>query len=116
MVVDSASARTDGPRQNLEGFPVRDPFPVFGGFIVDDEQFLWVRPYEPLVHSPAFGGLAGAGPGGEWLIFSPQGVQVGSVELPSELEPHQITSDAVVGIVRDELGVESVRVHALARR
>ena len=116
MVVDSASARTDRSRQSLEAFPVRDPFPAFGGFIVDDEQFLWVRPYEPLVHSPAFGGLAGAGPGGEWLIFSPEGVQVGSVALPSELEPHQITSDAVVGIVRDELGVESVRVHSLARR
>ena len=41
---------------------------------------------------------------------------MGSVELPSELEPHQITSDAVVGIVRDELGVESVRVHSLERR
>ena len=50
------------------------------------------------------------------MIFSPEGVQVGSIELPSELEPHHITSDAVVGIARVELGVESVRVYALTRR
>ena len=116
MVVDSASARTETPRQLLESFPHRDPLPVFGGFLVDDEQFVWVRPFEPLLHAAALGGLQSVGPGGEWMIFSPEGVQVGSVKLPSELEPHQITSDAVVGIVRDELGVESVRVHSLTRR
>ncbi len=70
----------------------------------------------PLLHAAALGGLQSVGPGGDWMIFSPEGVQVGSIELPSDLEPYHITSDAVVGIVRDELGVESVQVHSLARR
>ena len=55
------------------------------------------------------------GPGGNWLVISPEGAEVGWLEMPEGLEPVQITSDAVVGIYRDELGVESVRVHSLSR-
>jgi hypothetical protein len=38
------------------------------------------------------------------------------LHLPAELQPIQVTRDAVVGIARDELGVEYVRVYPLERR
>jgi hypothetical protein len=49
------------------------------------------------------------------LIIGPDGRQMGTIDVPPEIEPTYITADAVVGIARDELGVESVRVHALRR-
>ncbi len=122
QVVDSAVALADedqraAVRQQFSSFPDPDRLSSFWDFIVDDEGFVWVRPYEPFLHALALGGRAtGQGsPGGNWLVISPEGVEVGWVEVPAGLAPVQITSDAVVGIYRDELGVESVRVHSLSR-
>jgi hypothetical protein len=121
-VVDSAVSKTDpelaeATRRYLESAPVPDRIPSFWDLLVDTEGFLWIRPFEPFKHSFALGGAAvgGSGPGGKWLVFSPVGVQVGSVEVPPDLEPAFITTDAMVGIRRDALGVESVRVHLLKR-
>jgi hypothetical protein len=121
-VVDSLVARADpdqaaAVRQEWESFPIPERLSVFWAFIVDDEGFIWVRPYEPLKHASAFVGfLGGGGPGGSWTILSPEGTELGTVQVPEDLEPMRITTDEVVGIARDEYGVESVRVHALRRR
>lgn len=119
LVVDTAVARAapegqSAVRRRLEAAPAPVQVPVFVTFLVDELGFLWIRPYEPLRHAMAFGGRVG--PGGEWLILSPDGEQVGTVVMLSDLEPSQITRDAVVGIARDEMDVESVRVHRLRRR
>jgi hypothetical protein len=50
------------------------------------------------------------------MLFAPDGTEVGAVTIPAELEPVFITAEAVVGISRDPLGVEPVRVHRLDRR
>ena len=91
---------------------------VFWDLVVDELGFLWIRPYEPLVHALALGGLPGGfgGRGGRWLVLSPEGAEVGWVEVPEGLELEQVTADAVVGVHRDGSGFESVRVHALRRR
>lgn len=122
-VLDAVAARAGtnrgaATRQRLEGFPVPDRMSCFWDVIVDNLGFVWVRPYEAQWHSVYLGGAinGGAGPGGEWLVFSPEGVSVGSVKMPPTLEPTQITEDAVVGIERDEYGVEFVRVHSVVRR
>jgi hypothetical protein len=85
--------------------------------IVDELGFVWVQRYEPLRHAAALGGLReSSGAGGSWQIFSPRGVAAGLVEMPPDLQPVQITANVIVGIARDDLGVESVRVHTLQRR
>lgn len=120
-VVDEAVARA-GPdeaaetRRRLEAFPIRDAVSAFWHFIVDDEGFVWVRPFEPAEHSLVLGGLRRAGPGGNWAIFSPGGKRVASVDAPEHLELRAVTSDAVVGVRRNDLGVEFVEVHSLVRR
>ncbi|MGH7470114.1 MAG: hypothetical protein ACRENP_19385 [Longimicrobiales bacterium] len=121
MVIDSAVARAKPvqavrTRQRWEDARVPEQVPVFASFIVDDQGFIWVRPFEPLVHAMALGGLNRTGPGGVWTILSPDGVKVGSVKVPDDIEPMQITTNALVGIVKDDLGVESVRVHELKRK
>lgn len=120
-VIDAAAARAKPEeaariRQGLESAPVPQQLSVFADFVVDAQGFIWVRPFEPLVHAAALGGLTTAGPGGVWIILSPTGARVGTVRVPADLEPIQITANAVVGVAKDEFGVESVRVHELKRR
>ncbi|MEX2284506.1 MAG: 6-bladed beta-propeller [Gemmatimonadota bacterium] len=122
-VIDAAVAKAPAnqavnTRIRWEAAPVRERLPAFSCFIVDDLGFIWVRPYEPLKHSMALGGLMlpGGGPGGRWTILSPAGVKVGEVDMPSDFEPLRITSDAVIGVALDEFDVETVRVHSIQRR
>lgn len=117
-VIDAAVARASAAnavavRQRIEGFPVPERVPVFGEMLVDEANYVWVKAYDPLVHSLAMGMPASAG--GRWLIIAPDGRQVGTIDVPANLQPVYITSNAVMGIARDEFGVESVRVHGLRR-
>jgi hypothetical protein len=89
---------------------------VVWGIIVDELGYVWIRPYDPLIHAAALGGMAGPKPGGLWRVFSPDGIELASVAMPDDLEPVQITATHVLGLARSELGVESVRVHTLTRR
>lgn len=123
-VVESAVSRVAPDqrpvvRRRLELASVPDEIPVFWKLIVDSEGFVWIRPFEPLAHAFALARpvkYGTAAPGGRWRVLSPEGVEVGSVQVPPDLELSQVTSDAVIGIAWDELGVESIRVHALRRR
>lgn len=124
-VVDSAVAREEGraaarpeeTRRGLSAFPEPERVSRFWALLADPEGFVWVRPYDPFEHALALGGSPAGrgGPGGEWLVVDRDGMEVGRVRVPPGLEPVRITTEAVVGIHRDELGVESVRVHALKR-
>lgn len=122
-VLDSALATADpaeapAVRERLDAFPLRDRVSAFWDFLVDERGFVWVRPYEVALHSMALGGspLGGPGPGGRWLILHGDGERVHRLDLPSDFEPLRAGDDWVVGIQRDPLGVESVRVHAVRRR
>lgn len=108
---DSASLR-----ERMTSFPVREQVSAFWSFLVDEQGFVWVQPYSPRRHSLRLGGIRTAGPGGEWIVFSSDGRRLTSVKMPDGLQPTQITSDAVVGISRDEVGVQSVHVFPLQRQ
>jgi hypothetical protein len=129
LVRDSARARGDSDaldafsEQLLLTDEIHEKVSVFWDFMVDELGFIWIRPYEPTKHSFSFvrfyggGYIVGtSGRGGRWRIFSPEGVEVGSIEVPEGLALSQITRDAVIGIRTDpNLGFESVHVHALRR-
>lgn len=104
-------------RARHEAAPVPDELSVFWDFLVDPEGFLWIQPYEPLAHAFALGGryVGGADNGGTWSVRTTEGQPAGSIEVPDGLELTQITRTSVVGIRRDELGVESVHVHRIRR-
>lgn len=120
-VVEAAAAgaeegRAETVRKQLGSFPVPDRVSAFWGLLVDEEGFVWVERYDPSRHSLQLGAGTGPGAGGEWLILTPAGERAGTVRMPEGLTPVRVTGDAVVGIHRDELGVERVRVHGLRRR
>ena len=106
------------PRARLEAAPVPTQVSVYWDFLPDPQGFLWVQPYELLKHAYALGAnLSGrSGSGGDWWVFTTDGLYAGTVEVPGGLAVTQITRTAVVGIRRDELGVETVHVHRVNRR
>lgn len=89
--------------------------PVFWDFLVDGGEFVWVREYDPRVHATNVGGLMTAGPGGNWAVFDLDGRHVTSVAVPEDFEPMRIESDNLIGVRRDELDVESVRIYRIER-
>jgi len=120
QVVEAVVSRADpkraqGIRQRLDAFPRPDRVSVFWAAIIDEEGFLWIRPFDPIQHALELGMYHRPGVGGEWIVLTPTGQRLGTVSMPSALEPSAISPDAVVGIQRDEMDVESVCVYALAR-
>jgi hypothetical protein len=78
--------------------------PVFGRFVADREGYVWVAPYRPET-----------GPTVSWLVVDLEGPILGTVDLPRGFTPTEIGSDYVLGTVRDEMDVETVRLFALTR-
>jgi hypothetical protein len=81
-------------------------WPFFDDLHIDPTGHLWVQRFR----APwAEGGTR------TWWVFAPDGRHLGAVVFPGALDVHQITEDAVVGVVTDELGVERVQAHRLRR-
>jgi hypothetical protein len=89
--------------------------PVFWDFLVDGEEFVWIRDYDPRIHATTVGGLSTAGPGGEWSVLDRSGRHVTTVAVPDDFVPTSIKSDYLIGVRRDALDVESVRVYRIER-
>lgn len=105
-------------RTHIGAAPSPVGVPVLSSLLVDRDGFVWIRPYVVERDAFALGGpLAdrSIGPGGSWIIFTPDGRRVGRVDVPASLELQYIGRHVVVGIRRDKLGVEYVEVHRLRR-
>lgn len=79
--------------------------PAFQALYVDPHGWTWAERFRP-----------GEDDAPEWLVFDPEGRARGIVELPRELEVHEIGEDYILGLWTDELDVEYVRRHALDGR
>ena len=101
------------PEEVLEGM-LADPYPshlpTFFQLHVDPEGNIWAyqHPYgydedgEPLEML-------------EYFVFGPDGRHLGVVELPGDLEVLQVGADFILARVRDELGVNYVRVYSIEK-
>ncbi len=91
-------------RQGIEEMPLPDFLPAFAGLHTDKDEYLWVErsrgPGDPI---PVFD------------IFSPGGALVGLASLPADLEVLEIGPDYLLGLFRDELEVEYLRLYPLQR-
>lgn len=106
--------RRDIPEPGEFSFPERKP--LFGGMVVDDEGNLWVRPYPP--DAPGFVHLMEperGRPPEVWRVFDAEGRWLGRVEMPADLEVMDIHGGFVIGLWRDELDVQQVRLHRIVR-
>lgn len=78
--------------------------PAYGRLLVDAEDNLWVADYSESRDDE-----------GTWNVFDPEGRFLGTVETPTGGRVQQIGSDFVLGIWRDELDVEYVRLYELIK-
>ena len=106
---------------------VADSLSIAEDFFLDDAGFLWVRrspagddrgirwdvPAPP--HGEGSSGWVVWRPSGLHDVFRPDGAYLGTVKLPHDLQVMEIGRDHVLGVARDELGVEYVRMFGLDR-
>lgn len=96
--------QADAIRRQLIASPLPDAFPAFAAMIATRNGQLWVAEYD----RPGEARNA-------WLIFDSLGELTARITLPLRFDPFEIGEDYVLGVFRDELGVEYVRAHALDR-
>jgi 6-bladed beta-propeller len=98
----------DGPWRQAEEeilnlLPARETHPAFVSLQTDDAGNLWVEesrlPWEPPL----------------WTVFDPAGRLLGSLELPDSFRPTHFGEDFVLGVARDELEVNRVRLYDLEK-
>lgn len=96
--VPLTKAHREAPRPFNYRLP--EHYPAFDRGLVDRVGHLWVRRGEP-PHT--------------WDVFDLAGGWVASVALPAGVEIHDIGEDYVLGVWKDELDVEYVRMYSLDR-
>ncbi len=92
--------------------PMASTLPVLESIHLDAAENLWVEPYAlPGARAAPFEVFA---PNGTWLgtVATPPGLALGTDRVPVGFE---IGEDYVLGLWRDELGVEYVRMYGLER-
>ena len=104
MLEDASEERRQVLESTLLEMPVSEVFPAYSLVRGDDLGNVWVQEY-PI-------------PGEEsdrWDVFNPDGELLGSVALPSGLDPKHIGSDFVAGVWRDDLDIEHVQLYGLVK-
>lgn len=92
-------------RSQIFDIPRVPTLPAYGEMLhVDAAGDLWVREFTPPWQEDA---------PSQWAVFDPDGRWLGTVSTPAGLEVHEIGDDYVLGVARDELDVERVRLHRL---
>jgi len=97
----------DDRRRFLHGWdqlPVPDSLPAFSDMRADSEGYLWVREYVVATADTA-----------AWSVFDPTGIWLGEVAIPTEMMVRDISGHWVIGVHRDELGIERVLRYTLIR-
>ncbi len=77
---------------------------AFSDLRVDPTGMVWLRTGR---HFPP------KAPSNEWTGFSREGVLLGTLSLPERLEVLEFGEDYVLGVWKDEMDVEYVRLYAL---
>lgn len=87
-----------------------DSIPAFGSLLADPEGNPWVGSYVP----PEVEMRDDPWPAQTWLVFFLDGPALNQVSTPQGLRIFQVGEGFVVGVHKDELGVESVRRYPLS--
>lgn len=93
-------------RRRRRSTVVAEHFPAYGSVKSDGAGHLWVREYV-FPHGERTAPL--------WTVFDPGGRMLGLLETPKGLSISEIGEDYILGVARDELGVERVQLWPLER-
>ncbi len=113
----------DGTEQLGSAYLYPETYPRFGRLLADAEGFLWVMAYPDLAN-PELSGLVGqnltftfvVGEGGDWWrILDRNGRVVSQIRTAPGFFPLEIGGDYILGISKDELDVQAVKLFQLNR-
>jgi hypothetical protein len=90
-------------RVELEALPRPPTRPAYGELLSDDAGRIWAADWTPAGEAPA------------WTVLDADGRLLGAVPMPPGFTPRWVGGDLVLGVHRDELGVERVRAHRIER-
>jgi hypothetical protein len=90
--------------------------PAFLTFQVSQDGYVWTQEYQiersmlllRAVFPPRIEPV-------RWTVFDPDGTQLGDVEIPVGFSISEIGDDYILGVFRDDLGVEQVRMYSLVK-
>jgi hypothetical protein len=97
------SNRADHKAQ-WERMPMAELLPAFSAFTVDAGGNLWVIGPRVLPSDPASAD-----------VFSPDGKLLGQVDLPAGVSPYEIGRDYLLGVWKDEMELEHVRMYRIVQ-
>lgn len=101
--MDDAEARRDAERRYAE-MPVPATMPAYATFTFDASGNLWVREF-----------TVGEVSTWSWTVFDARGRMLGAVDMPADFRVTEIGDDFVLGLWRDEVDVEHVRLYRLRK-
>ena len=90
-------------RQVWGSVPVSEMLPTYEQLLVDRRGNVWMAEYRVLEEAHV------------WQVFDPEGHWLGSVTLPDGGRISEIGEDYVLGVWRDEMDVETVRMYGLIK-
>ena len=107
---DYIASRPEDSRERLRevapNVPMVETFPAFGPIRGDALGHLWVAEFKRPGDDSALT---------TWTVFDQEGVALGFVETPAQLDVYEIGADYVLGKTTDEFDVEYMQVWALER-
>jgi hypothetical protein len=101
-ITDPATLRSMEARWAVTPWP--ETLPAYADLMADAESNLWVADY-----------LAPGDEQPRWRVFDPEGRMLGTIETPIGFTIHEIGSDYLLGVERDELDVEKVVIYRLIK-
>jgi hypothetical protein len=99
--------------ERLELIPRDAPLPVVAAAFPDDQGRIWVKQYDPIADNYWLDGWRGPR-GGTWWVIDKQGRRIATINLPERLMPLDVRGDEILGLVRDERGIERVALYYLS--
>lgn len=101
---DDGTERSRSRRALYNDIPFPDTLPAFETLSLQQGGRLWVK--ETSLGDPP----SATAP---WSVFDRDGRPLGAVEMPAGFEPFEIGTDYVLGLWKDDLGVEYVQLYDL---
>jgi hypothetical protein len=103
-VAGEPESRREMVRAHLASLDVPGTRPAYGDLLVDPVGNLWVADCAPYPN-----------PATTWRVFGADGAWLGSVQVPDQFKVYQVGDDWILGVWRDDLGVERVRIYSLLK-
>ncbi len=106
--IEQQASRRAGREEETRGFyrslEYPPTFPAYRNVLVDPTEHIWVE------ESPVPGDAIS-----RWRVYSPKGLLHAAVRMPRSFQLMEIGSDYAVGVWRDEMDIETVRVYRLIK-